>query len=85
MPLLRTPLSVEQACESPHKRHWLLGYLLWRCNDEQHLSRRIDVLAIGLFGLAIDQISEIDKVGVLVVALVFGGLVQVIAGVAEIR
>ena len=43
------------------------------------------MLAIGLFGLAIDQISEIDKVGVLVVALVFGGLVQVIAGVAEIR
>ena len=51
----------------------------------KHLSRRIDVLAIGLFGLAIDQIPEIDKVGVLVVALVFGGLVQVIAGVAEIR
>jgi uncharacterized protein len=58
-------------------------------------SRRIDVLAIGLFGLAVgaltvgmaqvEQIPEMDKVGVLVIALVFGGLVQVLAGVADIR
>jgi succinate-acetate transporter protein len=58
-------------------------------------SRRIDVLAIGLFGLAVGaltvgmaqvgHIPEIDKVGVLVIALVFGGLVQVLAGVADIR
>jgi hypothetical protein len=59
------------------------------------ISRRIDVLAIGLFGLAvgaltvgmaqIGQIPAVDKVGVLVIALVFGGLVQVLAGVADIR
>lgn len=58
-------------------------------------SRRIDVLAIGLFGLAvgsltvgmaqIGQIPEVDRVGVQVIALVFGGLVQVLAGVADIR
>jgi len=58
-------------------------------------SRQIDVLAIGLFGLAVGaltvgmaqvgQIPEVDKAGVLVVALVFGGLVQVLAGVADIR
>jgi succinate-acetate transporter protein len=30
-------------------------------------------------------IPEVDKVGVLVVALVFGGLVQMLAGVADIR
>ena len=61
----------------------------------ESLSRRIDVLAIGLFGLAVGaltvgmaqvgQIPEMDKVGVLVIALVFGGLVQVLAGVADIR
>ena len=58
-------------------------------------SRRIDVLVIGLFGLAvgaltvgmaqIGEIPELDRVGVQVVALVFGGLVQVLAGVADIR
>ena len=58
-------------------------------------SRQIDVLAIGLFGLAVGalivgmaqvgHIPEMDKVGVLVIALVFGGLVQVLAGVADIR
>ena len=58
-------------------------------------SRRIDVLAIGLFGLAVRALTvgtaqvggipAIDKVGVLVIALVFGGLVQVLAGVADIR
>lgn len=58
-------------------------------------SRRIDVLAIGLFGLAVGaltvgaaQVGGIpasDKVGVLVIALVFGGFVQVLAGIADIR
>lgn len=58
-------------------------------------SLRIDVLAIGLFGLAvgaltvgaaqIGAIPAVDKVGVLVIALIFGGLVQVLAGVADIR
>ncbi|HEU4684249.1 MAG TPA: acetate uptake transporter [Nitrospira sp.] len=62
---------------------------------QENLSRRIDVLAIGLFGLAVGaltvgmaqvgKIPEVDKVGVLVVALVFGGLVQVLAGIADIR
>jgi len=59
------------------------------------VSRQIDVLAIGLFGLAVGaltvgmaqvgQIPEVDRVGVLVIALVFGGLVQVLAGIADIR
>lgn len=59
------------------------------------VSRQIDVLAIGLFGLAvgaltvgmaqIGQIPAVDKMGVLVIALVFGGLVQVLAGIADIR
>ena len=58
-------------------------------------NRRIDVLAIGLFGLAVGaltvglaqvgRIPEADKVGVLVIALVFGGLVQVLAGITDIR
>ena len=58
-------------------------------------SRRIDVLAIGLFGLAVGALTvgaaqvggipAIDKAGVLVIALVFGGFVQVLAGVADIR
>lgn len=53
-------------------------------------SRQIDVLAIGLFGLAVGfltagmaqiwQIPEVDRVGKLVIALVFGGLVQVLPG-----
>ena len=57
-------------------------------------SRQIDVLAIGLFGLAVwaltvgmaqvGRIPEMDRVGVVVIALVFGGLVQVLAGVADI-
>lgn len=61
----------------------------------ESISRRIDVLAIGLFGLAVGaltvgmaqvgQIPETDKVGVLVIALVFGGLVQMLAGIADIR
>lgn len=58
-------------------------------------SRRIDVLAIGLFGLAVGALTvgaaqvggipAIDKAGVLVIALVFGGFVQVLAGVTDIR
>lgn len=58
-------------------------------------SRQIDVLAIGLFGLAVGALTvgmaqvggipEMDRVGVVVIALVFGGLVQVLAGVADIR
>jgi uncharacterized protein len=61
----------------------------------ENASRRIDVLAIGLFGLAVGaltvgaaqvgRIPEADKVGVLVIALVFGGLVQMLAGIADIR
>ncbi len=59
------------------------------------VSRRIEVLAIGLFGLAvgpstvgmaqIGQIPEVDRVRVLVIALVFGGLVKVLAWVADTR
>ncbi|MDE3218056.1 MAG: GPR1/FUN34/YaaH family transporter [Nitrospirota bacterium] len=57
--------------------------------------RQMDVLAIGLFGLAVGaltvgmtpvgQIPEVNKAGMLVVALVFGGLVQILAGIAGIR
>src|SRR5512135_2699339 len=64
-------------------------------NKTDCASRRIDVLAIGLFGLAvgaltvglaqIGRIPDVDKVGVLVIALVFGGLVQVLAGITDIR
>ncbi len=59
------------------------------------ISRRIEVLAIGLSGLAvgaltvgmakIGQILEVDRAGVLVIALVFGGLMQMLAGVSDIR
>lgn len=58
-------------------------------------SRQIDVLAIGLFGLAVGAltlglaqlrvIGEADKVGVFVIAMVFGGLVQMQAGLTDIR
>lgn len=64
-------------------------------SGEENVNRRIDVLAIGLFGLAVGaltvglaqvgRIPESDKVGVLVVGLVFGGLVQMLAGIADIR
>jgi len=64
-------------------------------NKTDCANRRIDVLAIGLFGLAvgaltvglaqIGRIPEADKIGVLVVALVFGGLVQVLASITDIR
>ena len=63
--------------------------------NNESTSRQIDVLAIGLFGLAVGaltvgmaqvgQIPEADRVGVLVIALVFGGLVQVLAGITDIR
>jgi uncharacterized protein len=62
---------------------------------EDSKSRRIDVLAIGLFGLSVGAltlglaqlrvIDEADKVGVFVIAMVFGGLVQMLAGVTDIR
>lgn len=58
-------------------------------------NRRIDVLAIGLFGLAVGAltlgmaqlklIGEEDKVGVFVIAIVFGGVVQLLAGFTDIR
>jgi uncharacterized protein len=57
--------------------------------------RRIDVLAIGLFGLAVGALTlgvaqiggipEANIVGTLVIALVFGGLVQIMAGITDIR
>lgn len=62
---------------------------------EESKSRQIDVLAIGLFGLAVGAltlglaqlrvIGEADKVGVFVIAMVFGGLVQMLAGLTDIR
>src|SRR5574340_1362295 len=64
-------------------------------NKTDCANRRIDVLAIGLFGLAVGALTvglaqvgcipEVDKIGVLVIALVFGGLVQVLAGITDIR
>jgi succinate-acetate transporter protein len=57
--------------------------------------RRIDVLAIGLFGLAVGaltlgvaqlgRIPESNIVGTLVIALIFGGIVQILAGITDIR
>jgi succinate-acetate transporter protein len=62
--------------------------------DEMH-PRRIDVLAIGLFGLAVGALTlgvaqlggipEQDRVGTLVIALIFGGFVQILAGITDIR
>ena len=62
--------------------------------DELH-QRRIDVLAIGLFGLAVGALTlgvaqlggipEQDRVGTLVIALIFGGIVQILAGMTDIR
>ena len=56
---------------------------------EDLTSRRIDVLAIGLFGLAVGALTlgvaqlggipESDEVGTLVIALIFGGVVQSIS------
>lgn len=61
----------------------------------QKETRQIDVLAIGLFGLAVGALTlgmaqigwipETDKIGVLVVTLVFGGIVQLLAGITDIR
>ena len=58
-------------------------------------SRRIDVLAIGLFGLAVGALTlgsaqlgvipERDHIGTLVIALAFGGIVQILAGMTDIR
>lgn len=58
-------------------------------------TQRIDVLAIGLFGLAVatmtlgvaqlSGIPEQDRVGVLIITLVFGGVVQILAGITDIR
>jgi uncharacterized protein len=57
--------------------------------------QRIDVLAIGLFGLAVvaltlgvaqlGMIPEPNKIGVFVIALMFGGIVQILAGITDIR
>ena len=70
----------------------IFGWKIFEENmtDEESTSCRIDVLAIGLFGLAvwaltvgmaqIGQIPEMDRARVLVIALVFGGLIQVLAG-----
>ena len=62
---------------------------------DDNRSRRIDVLAIGLFGLAVGAltlgvaqlgwISGKNTVGALVIALVFGGVVQLLAGITDIR
>ncbi|MBI3603943.1 MAG: hypothetical protein HY205_05795 [Nitrospirae bacterium] len=66
-----------------------------KMQKEDNCIRRIDVLAIGLFGLAVGAltlgmaqlklIGEEDKVGVFVIAMVFGGLVQLLAGFTDIR
>src|SRR5512134_2104083 len=63
--------------------------------SEVEHSRRIDVLAIGLFGLAVGALTlgvaqtgvipESSKVGTLVIALIFGGIVQILAGITDIR
>lgn len=63
-------------------------------NGVEH-HRRIDVLAIGLFGLAVGALTlgvaqlggipESNKVGTLVIALIFGGIVQILAGITDIR
>jgi hypothetical protein len=62
---------------------------------EEERLRRIDVLAIGLFGLAVGALTlgvaqvgaipDSNKVGTLVIALIFGGIVQILAGITDIR
>ena len=62
---------------------------------EDNRSRRIDVLAIGLFGLAVGALTlgvaqlgwipAKNTVGALVIALIFGGIVQLLAGITDIR
>ena len=63
--------------------------------NEENQTRRIDVLAIGLFGLAVGAltlgvaqlgwIQQKNMVGALVIALIFGGIVQLLAGITDIR
>ena len=63
--------------------------------NEENQTRRIDVLAIGLFGLAVGAltlgvaqlgwIQHKNMVGALVIALIFGGIVQLLAGITDIR
>lgn len=63
--------------------------------NAENQTRRIDVLAIGLFGLAVGAltlgvaqlgwIQQKNMVGALVIALIFGGVVQVLAGITDIR
>ncbi|MDR4480689.1 MAG: acetate uptake transporter [Nitrospira sp.] len=63
--------------------------------NEDNQTRRIDVLAIGLFGLAVGAltlgvaqlgwIQHKNMVGALVIALIFGGVVQLLAGITDIR
>ncbi|MFO0774000.1 MAG: acetate uptake transporter [Nitrospiraceae bacterium] len=58
-------------------------------------TRRIDVLAIGLFGLAVGALTlgfaqigwipDRNRVGALIIALIFGGVVQILAGITDIR
>lgn len=63
--------------------------------NAENQTRRIDVLAIGLFGLAVGAltlgvaqlgwIQQKNMVGAPVIALIFGGVVQVLAGITDIR
>ena len=62
---------------------------------DEALRRRTDVLAMGLFGLAVGSLTlglaqfgaipDRDYLGTQVVVLAFGGLVQFLAGIATIR
>jgi succinate-acetate transporter protein len=61
----------------------------------EQTTRQIDVLAIGLFGLAVAALTlgvaqlggipDRDQIGTLVIALAFGGIVQILAGITDIR
>ncbi len=56
---------------------------------------RIDVLSIGLFGLAVGAITlglvqmgiipHTDDLAISIICLIFGGIVQIVAGIADIR
>lgn len=62
---------------------------------EQSKIIRIDVLSIGLFGLAVGALTlgliqvgyipEPDSIAVSIICLVFGGLVQILAGAIDVR
>lgn len=62
--------------------------------DESH-RRRSDVLAMGLFGVAVGALTlglaqlgaipDRDHIGTMIIALAFGGLMQFLAGIAIIR